>query len=397
MINRILICFAILLWVSNTAYAQNESDERVTLYPKRGIRYLSKDSSFSVAFRFRLQNQASLQTLSAQNLTLSQSEARIRRLRMRIEGFLVNPKLTYYIQLAFSRADLDVREDIPPNIARDAIVYYAPWSFLKLGFGQAKLPGNRQRVISSGNLEFAERSLANARFTIDRDFGLFTYFTFGLKRPLSVKTVISTGEGRNALDDNGRYCYTGRLEWLPFGRFFNEGDYSEGDWDLSEKPKLSVGATFSYNVKTTQTGGQLGVPLYRPTDIRSGFIDLMFKYKGLSLLGEFFYRSTPGSPQEQTAKPTLYVYSGNGLNLQIGKMIGRKNECVFRYCYVMPEEKIKQYQKRNDLFTLGYNRFVEGHRVKIQGNLNYFTQLGNYSTSNALNSWGLIFQIEVGI
>jgi hypothetical protein len=40
-------------------------------------------------------------------------------------------------------------------------------------FGQTKLPGNNQRVVSSGSLEFTDRTINNSRFNIDRDFGLF--------------------------------------------------------------------------------------------------------------------------------------------------------------------------------------------------------------------------------
>jgi hypothetical protein len=36
--------------------------------------------------------------------------------------------------------------------------------------GQTKLPGNNQRVVSSGSLEFTDRTINNSRFNIDRDF-----------------------------------------------------------------------------------------------------------------------------------------------------------------------------------------------------------------------------------
>ena len=38
------------------------------------------------------------------------------------------------------------------------------WNFYKnfeLWFGQAKLPGNRERVVSSGNLQLVDRSILN--------------------------------------------------------------------------------------------------------------------------------------------------------------------------------------------------------------------------------------------
>ena len=45
------------------------------------------------------------------------------------------------------------------------------WS---LWFGQTKLPGNRERVYSSQELQFVDRSLVNARFNLDRDVGVQT-------------------------------------------------------------------------------------------------------------------------------------------------------------------------------------------------------------------------------
>ena len=49
-------------------------------------------------------------------------------------------------------------------------IKYYPKNF-EIWFGQGKLPGNRERVISSGNLQQVDRSLLNSLFTIDRDFG----------------------------------------------------------------------------------------------------------------------------------------------------------------------------------------------------------------------------------
>jgi hypothetical protein len=49
------------------------------------------------------------------------------------------------------------------------------WSFYRnweLWAGQTKLPGNIERVVSSGNMQFIDRSLLNARFNIDRDMGI---------------------------------------------------------------------------------------------------------------------------------------------------------------------------------------------------------------------------------
>jgi hypothetical protein len=89
----------------------------------------------------------------------------VRRLRLRLDGFVLQRRLQYYIQLSFSKADMELEGGTVPQTIRDAMVYYHFNKRFYLGFGQSKLPGNRQRVISSGNQQFADRSIAA---TIDR-------------------------------------------------------------------------------------------------------------------------------------------------------------------------------------------------------------------------------------
>jgi phosphate-selective porin OprO and OprP len=144
---------------------------------KRGIEVVAPDSLFSLNFRFRVQSRALYFTESFDDFSMAETEARIRRLRLRLEGFMYSPKLTYLVQLSFARGDMDwnVRDNSAvnnsPNVVRDAVAFYRPdrhWTFI---FGQTKLPGNRQRVVSSGDLQFLDRSIVNSTFNIDRDFG----------------------------------------------------------------------------------------------------------------------------------------------------------------------------------------------------------------------------------
>ena len=154
----------------------------------------------------------------------SSVEARVRRLRLRLDGFLISTKLSYYIQLSFSRADQDLVEDVIAQTVRDAMIYYRFSPTFYIGFGQGKLPGNRQRVISSGNIQMPDRSVANQLYTIDRDFGLFAYKTIQFNTAqLQFKTAISTGEGRNAVLSNDGLAYTGRVEFFAPGRFSGFG------------------------------------------------------------------------------------------------------------------------------------------------------------------------------
>lgn len=121
----------------------------------------------------------------------------------------------------------------PDSLHRPSGMLYTFNDNFYMGFGQSKLPGNRQRVISSGNQQFIDRSIVNSRFNIDRDFGFFAYYTL---RPgdmeVRLKSAITTGDGRNALAIDDGLAYTARMEWLPFGIFKNSGDFSEGDLEF---------------------------------------------------------------------------------------------------------------------------------------------------------------------
>ena len=375
-----------------------ESDERALLNVENGISF-SKDSLFLMNLRFRMQNRAGFNTFGGDDFSVEEYEMRVRRMRLRFDGYVGTWKLQYYIQLGFSKADMDLESSQIAQPLRDAIVYYFIDPSFYLGFGQSKLPGNRQRVTSSGNLQFSDRSLANGFFNIDRDFGFFAYktFTFTNQSLFQAKGVISTGDGRNATKTNNGLAYTGRLEYLPLGSFKNVGDYSEGDLEFEAKPKLSIGLSYSANMKAVRTGGQLGPTLYDPRDIYTLIADGVFKYQGWAVLAEFFKRDandpiTYGGPNE-----IRYVTVGTGYNVQVSRMLSQKSELAFRYSSVRPREDITSLQDRTEESIAGYSYYIRKHRIKIQGNIGYKWLEGLPSFENTGNSITGTFQVEFGI
>lgn len=395
------ICLTFSFFFSISTHSQTvESDERALLNvgESEGISF-SKDSLFLMNLRFRMQNRAGFNTLEGDAFEVSEYEMRVRRLRLRFDGFVGNPRFQYYIQLAFSKADLDLETSLVAQPIRDAILYYFINENLYIGFGQSKLPGNRQRVISSGNLQFADRSTANAIFTLDRDFGFFLYKTIPFKNQsiLQLKGVVSTGDGRNASAINDGLAYTGRIEYLPFGRFSNSGDYSEGDFEFEPKPKLALGLTLSENQKATRTGGQLGQELFDARNMNSFIVDGIYKHMGWAVMGEYLHRSSNDPITVDELGEIRYVLVGWGFNTQISKMLDRKNELAVRYAKVTPNAQINQFQQRVDEALLGFTHYVNGHRIKIQANLGYKWLEGLAKFENTGNSWTGMFQVEFGI
>ncbi|WP_037503732.1 porin [Sphingobacterium deserti] len=383
-----------------------ERDDRATILNFKGIQYLSKDSLFYTNFRFRMQNRAGFSN-QLDGESNGEFDARIRRLRMRIDGYIYTPRVSYSIQLAFTRSDQDFDDTGVANIVRDAVVFYNFSDDFYISFGQNKLPGNRQRVNSSGQLQFADRSLVNGNFTLDRDFGLTLNLSKKLgNMPINAKAAISTGEGRVASGTDDGLAYTGRVEFLPMGDFTNDGDYSEGDIEREPTPKLSVGGGYSYNDRTTREGGQLGRYVVNPFTLKTAFADAIFKYRGFAYQVEYMRRDVDnpfniiddqlnqidGPEQQET-----YAYKGWGINQQTSYLINKGYEVAARYTHVEPHEQIRTYEDEVDVIELGLTKYVKAHRLKVQVNGNYTFKNGEFNNQSNKSSWGGMLQIELGI
>ena len=385
--------------LSMKAYAQGEVDERSMIFRMKGLEVSTKDSSFYANFRFRMQNRMGFFTNGGDDLGISEWDARVRRLRLRADGFVLNPKIGYSIQLSFSRGDQDVDNTGIANIVRDAVVFYHFTDNFYIAFGQNKLPGNRQRVNSSGQLQFADRSIVNSTFTLDRDFGLKAYYNNNIgKVAYRLKGAVSTGEGRSVNETDKGLAYTGRAELLPLGEFKNEGDYSEGDLEREETPKLAFGGGYSYNVKTNRTGGQLGKELYAPRSMGTAFFDLIFKYSGWAYESEFMKRTTRGSTLTFDPEGDVrYVYAGWGNNHQLSYLFPNNFEPAVRYSIIQPEKETNLYEDRREVLEAGLTKYLRNHRIKAQVNVSYNTEDGNWNLDHEENNWGVLFQIELGI
>jgi hypothetical protein len=391
---RKLIIIAVALVACISSQAQQAVSPSPYFTYGKGLGIISPDSAFLLNIRFRMQNRAAFTTEDGDDLSIKEVEARIRRLRLRLEGFIYTPKLTYLIQLSFSRGDMDYESLGFPNIVRDAYVQYAVSKSFAFGFGQTKLPGNRQRVISSGDLQLADRSIVTSVFNIDRDFG--AQFTF--KQPkVTFRGAVSSGDGRNLNTSDDGLAYSGRAEILPMGQFTNGGDYYEGDLMREQKAKLSLGAAYSYNMNAVRTGGQLGSYLYQSTDIGTAVFDIIYKHKGFALSGEYMKRTSPNPITTNSDGAERYVYVGDGKNIQ-GSYIFKNNfEIVSRYSVVNPGEEIKTREKIKEQYTLGLNKYIKGHRIKLQTDVTYQQDRLDEIDATVTDFWIYRFQIEVGI
>jgi hypothetical protein len=381
-----------------TAFGQAEISPSPYFTYGSGLGMISPDSLFMLNIRFRMQNRAAFTTVDENDLSIDQVEARVRRLRLRFEGFIYTPKLYYLIQLAFSRADMDYDDTGFPNVIRDAMVIYRFNEHFAIGLGQTKLPGNRQRVNSSGDLQLPDRSIVNSTFNIDRDFGAQVYYNNNIQGfHYVLRGAISSGDGRNITASDRGLAYTGRLELLPLGRFTNGGDYFEGDLVREPKPKISVGLTLTSNQDAIRTGGQLGTFLYEPRDIETRMIDFLYKHNGWSLSSEFLKRTSPNPLTQNTDGDIRYVYAGHGENYQASYLFKKNYEITGRFSRVRPDAPIQLLEEEVKQYTLGATKYIRGHRLKLQADVTYEQNHWLQGNNTDLNRWQLRLQIEAGI
>ena len=402
----LLLFFSVIPVANSQIYEQGSiknNDIKLSALPYysfgKGVGITSPDSIFQFNIRFRMQNRVTYIDNEGENPSY---DGQIRRLRLRFDGFVGNPKFLYAIQLSFAPGDVgEIQEGENINIIRDAVLFYRPnknWSF---GFGQTKLPGNRQRVNSSGALQLTDRSINNARFTIDRDFGFQMLYLkeYNNKFSYNIKTAVSTGEGRNITgkSDDG-IALTGKLEVMPLGSFTRDGTNFEGDLVREKKPKLLVSAVFQQNNNAQRTQGQLGNYLFEKRSMQSVLLDGMFKYNGWAAMASYMSRNT--SENAITFNPINssefnYVFVGNGLDYQLSYLLKSNYEFIARYSIQNVDKNIKLYTPNTKQYTFGITKYIWEHSFKIQTEITYDSL--EYFNQTKKNNWYIRFQIEIGI
>jgi len=381
-----LITFFLIAITSLTA--QEISD---TSFGKGLLNFVAKDSTFSVKFAPRMQVR-SISSWGHNGVNYDSPEYNfiVRRARLKFDGFAFSTKLKYKIELGLSNRDISGANEFNRNTPRYILDAVIMWNFAQnweLWAGQTKLPGNVERVVSSANLQLIDRSLLNSRFNIDRDLGLqLRHKTkLGEKFLLREKFAISQGEGRNVTEGNeGGLQYTARLELLPFGTFKSKGDYVQSDLKRETSSKLMLGVTYNLNKDAVRERGFAGDYMIRmdgsiyTTDQTTIFIDAMYKKNGFSFMGEYAKRTADNeiATELDGFTPTGdIVLTGNALNLQAGYLFKNNVEIAGRYTTV-EYEMITTAAPRKQ-YTLGLNKFVVGHKLKVQSDLTYTSIDGN--------------------
>ena len=401
----LITLFSVFFGAAQVSIEQSKHDNDIKLSALpyysfgKGVGITSPDSLYQLNIRFRMQNRVTYIENDGQN---GAYDGQIRRLRLRFDGYVGSPKFLYAVQLSFAPGDVgEIKDGENINIIRDAVVFYRPNKHWNISFGQTKLPGNRQRVNSSGGLQLTDRTINNAKFTIDRDFGFQAHHLNEYKDKFSYnfKTAISTGEGRNVTGkaDDG-VAVTGKAELFPFGAFTKDGTYFEGDIIREKKPKLMLSGAFQQNNHARRTQGQLGNDLFEQRTMKSVLLDAMFKYNGWAAMTSYMSRTTNGNavtfnPLDLTE--SNYAFVGNGFDYQLSYITKKNYEIIGRYSIQNVGYDIETLTPKTREYSFGVTKYIWEHTFKLQAEVNYDTL--DYFSGLTKNNWYLRFQVEIGI
>jgi hypothetical protein len=361
----------------------------ITMEPGQGVTIATTDGRYSLNLRGRVQLRDTLVTPRGKWT----NELNIKTLRLFLSGNLLSTNIKYFLQLGEGGADFDPKLTFDTKTSTvtnltpllDAFVDITYWRDLNIRVGQFFVPFDRARTIRESALQLVDRQQVVTELSLDRDVGLRLYSddVAGLKGLVGYSVGVFGGDGRNRFGGGvPGLLYTARLQIKPFGLF---DDDIEGDVQRLAKPRLAVGGAVAYNQHTDRAQSTLGnVLTLGRINYLHGDADLVFKFAGFSLLGEYLWRH--GSPDSFTGpKPAtgsaLKEWSRNGWGFvaQAGYMIIDQLEVVGRY-----DQLFTIGRTDPALVTLasqsgreaggGVNVYLNKHQFKIQAD--YFRYWG---------------------
>lgn len=350
----------------------------------------------------------------------STTRFRMRRLRLRLEGDTRDNRFSYRFQADLSGTGEEL--DGNSNFLLDAFVAYNITNRIKLSFGQrATYTDNRELFMNSSSLQLVERSRLTSAFATIREFGLFLEGNFrtGGGTYLKPYFVLTNGDGPNVFaGDRGGLKVGGRVDFLPFGLFTNLGQFNQADVVRELTPKLVIGANFSHNNgMSSRRGRESGAILYLDNQNRELLpdytkygVDLLFKYRGFSLIGEYL-RSSASVPDGITQRVRVdgststsfdvdgvqdvanYIKGrmmlGTGYNIQMGYLFKNGISVDGRYTYLNADQHSflnnGTFYNRPYYYTFGLSKYLgRNYGAKIQGDLTYVRNTGGINNAQGL-------------
>jgi hypothetical protein len=365
-------------------------------YGKNGFEFRTENNKFSLAIQNRAQIRYSdpfdSDPRAIADLERDDSSFRIRRARTRLRGHAYWPWMKYYLQYDWSQP-----------VLRDLTLTIDKYQWAKIWFGRGKVIYNDERVTSSANQQFVNRSIVNDIFTVDRQQGvqLFGNVFPGTWHDISYSAGIfsglGVGEGSN---DDKHMMYSGRLQWNALG---GEMPFSQSDIEFHEQPALNfafAAATNRSRCTAFQTDSRScrDLPGFAPGQdgqyrINQMMEEVRFKWQGFSVLHELHWKEiidtfkSQGDPARKTNLMGGLIQAGYFPH-HIFPAIPRNLEFAGRYAFVDPNTQVKNDQQKEISGVVTY--FFNGHANKINFQVSHLI-VQNQSDQRFWLQWDLTF------
>ncbi len=363
------------------------------------------------------------------------SRFRIRRARLRLNGDAYQKKIRYRLGVDLVKGS-ETDASGAGSMLTDAWIAYHSLGNNKfsIAIGQKSTPtDNRELQMNSATMMFIERSKLSSYFGTIREVGIFMSGTYKIGTISYLRPSIAITDGDGPINGGTRYGglkYGARINYLPFGLFRLAGETRQADMAYEFTPKVSLGAAYSYNdgVSDRRGGRESGSILYQNKDGNTELpdmskltVDILFKYRGFSLLGEYarsmahvpssiYYRvrndgtvssdfSVDGTQDvENYIKNRMML--GSVVNIQAGYFFRSYWSIAGRYTHVMPDKNSYMnndlYFNRSDFYDLGLSKYLgKSQAVKVQANFGLAKTAGLCRKSNGetFDGWEKSFTI----
>ncbi|MAB90209.1 MAG: hypothetical protein CMJ90_12220 [Planctomycetes bacterium] len=222
------------------------------------------------------------------------------RVIMRGNAFSKDIKYKLQFDIAGDEADTEVqpllgdpvlyKSDNELSELKDAYFQYERWDWMKIRWGQFKVPYSRHFLTSSGELQFVDRSETDKVFTPGRDVGVMISGKAGGADDELFEYYLAAfdGDGENRTNDDHGLLYALRLAVNPLGGVA----YTETDVKHSDDFRFALGVNgwLHQDDNHADEGDDWSV---------GG--DLAAFWNGFSLLVEFHYSEMDDVPRDDEA------------------------------------------------------------------------------------------------
>lgn len=308
---------------------------------------------------------------------------RIRRAKLKLEGWMLRPWLTYETQVNYPAVTGSNVGAILEDAAFDVDFSKGKGTF-RLHAGQFKVPYGAQELTSSGSQMFVDRALVSNSFFRGRDTGVALWgATAGNKLEWRIGMFNGNGLTRT-VNDNNKFQYNARLMWQPNGsqvlnqRAWVTGAlYSESDFESTTTPIYAVAINWeNLNNFVATTGND--------QKFNAISLDGIYKFRGFSANGMYaFAKRRP----EMGAK-----FDQSGGFIQAGKLFSRRRyELAARYGTFDPTDVTARNNTKEARGAFNY--YYARHGLKWQSDIGRVdVQAG--PTAATVKTWEIRSQLQ---